>query len=132
MKLSKQSRRDAKQLFRNCFANEQLDEGKVRQTVSRLLAAKPRGYLAILAHFQRLLKLEEARRAAKVESAVPLTPEFVTALKNDLERRYGRGLNYSFSQRADLLGGIRVQVGSDVYDNSIQSRLQALKEAFDQ
>src|SRR5437870_2763940 len=108
MKLSKQSRRDAKQLFRNCFANEQLDEGKVRQTVTRLLAAKPRGYLAILAHFQRLLKLEEARRGAKIESAVPLAPEFVAALKNDLERRYGRGLNYSFSQRADLLGGIRV------------------------
>src|SRR5438552_640251 len=99
MKLSKQARRDAKQLFRSCFVDGQLDEGKVGQTVSRLIAAKPRGYLAILAHFQRLLKLEEARRAAKIESAVPLASEFVSALKNDLERRYGPGLNYSFNQR---------------------------------
>jgi F0F1-type ATP synthase delta subunit len=29
-----------------------------------------------------------------------------------------------------LLGGMRIKVGSDVYDGSVQGRLNALKESF--
>ena len=72
MKISKQARRDAKQLFRCCCVNGLLDEGKVRQVVQQVIAAKPRGYLAILSHFERLLKLDLDRRTARVESPAPL------------------------------------------------------------
>lgn len=132
MKITKQARREAKLLFRTCFTNGQLDEARVKNVVARLVETKPRGYVAILTHFQRLLRLEEARRATKIESAVTLAPELGTALKTSLEKRYGRGLNYTFQQRPDLLGGLRIQVGSDVYDNTIQARLNALKESFNQ
>jgi len=43
---------------------------------------------------------------------------------------YGPGLNISFSQNATLIGGMRVKVGSDVYDGSVQARLAALQESF--
>jgi F0F1-type ATP synthase delta subunit len=29
-----------------------------------------------------------------------------------------------------LIGGLRIRVGSDVYDGSIQARLKALEESF--
>ena len=69
VKISKQARRDAKQLFHACRVNGLLDEAKVRQVVQQVIAAKPRGYLAILSHFQRLVKLDLDRRTARVESA---------------------------------------------------------------
>ena len=58
MKITKQARRDAKQLFRLCLVNGLLDEDRVRQVVQRVIAVKPRGYLAMLSHFQRLVKLD--------------------------------------------------------------------------
>ena len=130
MKISKQARRDAKQLLQSCRVNGLLDEGKVRQAVQAVIAAKPRGYVAILSHFQRLVKLDLDRRAGRVESAVPLTPAQQDAVKANLARRYGPGLNLSFSHNPALLGGLRVKVGSDVYDGSIQARLNALQESF--
>lgn len=130
MRISKQSRRDAKQLFRGCLVNGLLDEARVRQAVARVAQAKPRGYVAILEHFQRLVKLEIERRTARVESATPLADALQTEMRDALSRRYGGGLAISFSQNPALLGGIRVRVGSDVFDGSVQGRLTALEESF--
>ncbi len=130
MKISKQARRDAKQLFRSCVNNGLLDEGRVRQAVTAVLAQKPRGYVAILSHLQRLVKLDLDRRTARVESAVTLSPDQQSAVQASLGRKYGAGLNISYLQNPALLGGLRVQVGSDVYDGSVRARLDALRESF--
>ena len=130
MRTSKRARRDAKQLFRCCFVDGLLDEGRVREVVRRVLAEKPRGYLAVLSHFQRLVKLDLQRRTATVESAVPLTPALRDSLKANLERVGGGGLSISFAANPALLGGIRIKVGCDVYDGSIETRLARLAESF--
>ena len=53
----------------------------------------------------------------------------MTPLQTDgLVKRYGAGLNFTFRQNPALIGGMRIQVGSDVYDGSIQSRLAQLEE----
>ena len=72
MKGSKQSRRDAKQLFQSCQANGALDEDRVRQVVALLIEKKPRGYFGTLQELQRLVKLDVNSRSAHVESAVAL------------------------------------------------------------
>ena len=130
MKISKQARRDAKQLFRSCLVNGLMEENRVRQTVQLVIAQKPRRYVAILSQFQRLVKLEMARRTAKVESATALSTALQESVKANLLRQYGSGLELSFSQNAALIGGMRVQVGSDVYDGSVQARLAELNESF--
>ena len=130
MKITKQARRDAKQLFRNTQVNGVMDEGRVRQTVSALISQKPRGYVAILSHLQRLVKLEVERRTARVESATSLSTQEQGAVQEKLSARYGQGLNIVFSQNPALIGGLRIKVGSDVYDGSVQGRLNALKESF--
>ncbi len=130
MKISKRARRDAKQLFRSCVLNGLLDDDRVRQTVQQIIAQKPRGYLGILTHFQRLVKLDVARRTARIESVIQLPENVSTAIQANLARRYGPGLAVSFAQKQDLIGGLRVQVGSDVYDGTIRARLAALAEAF--
>ncbi len=130
MKISKQSRRGAKELFRACLVNGLLDENRARQVVSQVLTAKPRGYVAILTHFQRLVKLDLARRNARIESAVPLSPEMQASVQASLTRVYGPGLNTAFIQNQSLIGGMRIKVGSDVYDGSVQARLAALQESF--
>ena len=130
MKISKQTRREAKELFRCCLINGLLDESRARLAVQRVLESKPRGYLAILSHFQRLVKLEIERRTARIESAVALSPDLQASVQASLTRAYAAGLHVSFAQNPALIGGMRVKVGSDVYDGSVQARLAALQESF--
>ena len=72
MKISKQARRDAKRLFFACRENGLLQDSRVRTVVTEVIARKPRSHVAILSHFHRLVKLDVARRTARVESAAPL------------------------------------------------------------
>src|SRR5580765_5515891 len=130
MKISKQARRDAKQLFRSCSVNGLLEDNRVRQVVQLVIGQKPRGYMSILTHFQRLVKLELERRTARIQSAIELPENLRASVQANLARRYGPGLTVSFAQNADLIGGLRVQVGSDVYDGSIRARLAGLADGF--
>jgi F-type H+-transporting ATPase subunit delta len=130
MKSSKQSRREAKALFRSCQVNGLLDENRTRQIVTRVLETKPRGYIAILETFKRLVKLDLDRHTAKVESATPLAADLQESIRASLDKNYGPGLNISFAQNPALIGGMRIKVGSDVYDGSVQARLAALQESF--
>ena len=130
MRTTRQTRREATQIFRLCMATGRLDENRVRQAVRHVIEAKPRGYLVTLSLFHRLVKLEVDRRTAKVESAVPLTADLHAKVQAGLERAYGPGLNISFAQNPTLIGGMRVQVGSDVYNGSVKARLAALEQSF--
>src|SRR3954468_20322923 len=130
MKINKQARRDAKSLFQSAKVNGVLDENKVRQAVQQVIAQKPRRFEAILAHFQRLVKLDLDRRTARVESAAPLAAPLQASIRENLTRKYGPGLNLSFGQNPGLIGGLRIKVGSDVYDGSVQAKLAALEETF--
>ena len=130
MKISKLARREAKGLFRACLLNGVLNQERVQQVVARLLQSKPRDYLAIATQLHRLVKLEVERRTARVETAVPLSQDLRGQVQNTLTRVYGPGLSISFAENPTLIGGMRVQVGSDVYDGSIQARLAALEQSF--
>ena len=130
MKITKQARRDAKSLLGACRNEGVLDESKVRRAMSEGIAKKPRGYMGVLSHFERLVRLDVERRSAKVESAVALSPATRASLEQNLARRYGAGVTLAFSENPALIGGLRIQVGSDVFDGSVQARLAALNDSF--
>lgn len=130
MKVTKRARRDAKQLFQTCRVESRLDDARVRTALAQLIARKPRGYQGILAHFHRLVRLDLARRSARIESAVPLAPELRTTVAANLARRHGAGLETAFAHEPALIGGMRIKVGSDVYDASVRARLAALADEF--
>ena len=130
MKISKQARRDAKQLFNVCKVSGVLDEGRVRQTVGVVIEKKPRGFVGILSHFQRLVKLDIERRSAHVESAVATSEALQSSVRANLAQRYGQGLNVTFAVNPSLIGGLRVKVGSDVFDGSVKARLAELEAAM--
>jgi F-type H+-transporting ATPase subunit delta len=130
MKINKQAKREAKQLFRYCLVNGLLDENRVRNVVQHVAAAGHHDGPAILSHFRRLVKLELARHTAIVESAEPLPTDLQADIEAGLARRYGPGLSTAFAHRPALIGGMRIQVGSDVYDGSVRAGLAALERSF--
>jgi F-type H+-transporting ATPase subunit delta len=130
MKSKRQTERQAKRLFRLCMVDGLLDEARVRGVVQRVASAGGPGSLAVLIRFHRLVRLDLAAHSARVESATPLPADVRAGIETSLTRMHGRAMTTSFSSNTSLLGGVRITVGSDVYDGSIQGRLAALEAKF--
>ena len=130
MKTAQQVQRDAKRLWRLCLVNGSRDESRVRQVVDRVIESRRSGGVAVLSRFLRLLKLDRARQVAQVESAAPLDADARAAVQERLARRYGPAVETTFVVDPALIGGMRVKVGSDVYDGSVKAGLDALEARF--
>jgi F-type H+-transporting ATPase subunit delta len=130
MKTTKQVMREARQLFRVCLVDGRLDEGRARVVVQRVIQSRQRGYLTLLGHFKRLLKLQYDRFTARVESALPLPADLQATVRAELTGVYGPGITTLFGRNPGLIGGMRIQVGSDVYDGSVRSGLATLEKSF--
>lgn len=128
MKLSKEARKASKTLFLGSFSDGKLDETKVRTVVRELADKKPRQYLGILEGYQRYVRLELAKRHALIESAANLDRGTRDQLRRALKAKYGDDLTTEFKVSAELIGGLRIKIGSDVWDNSIQDRIARLED----
>jgi F-type H+-transporting ATPase subunit delta len=127
MKTARQAQREARQLYHLCLVDGRLDESRVRHVVARMVGAGHAGGLAVLTRFERLVRLDRDRHSARVESAQPLPPEVRGSIESGLAGLYGPDLVISFEDDPALLGGVRIQVGSDVYDGSVRGGLAALE-----
>jgi len=127
MRANRRSRRAARALYRLCTVGGALDETRARTAARHLAGSRRRGALALLSAFQRLVRLDRDRRTAVVESAAALGERLRVELRKDLARVYGRDLDTTFADNAALIGGIRIRVGSDVYDGSVRARLAAIE-----
>lgn len=130
MTRNQRARRLSRGLFRNCLVDGLLDPGRVLTAVRRIAASGARDRFMILTGFLRLVRLDAARHAATVESAEPLPPEVRTRLLAELAAHLGPGLNATFTHSPELIGGMRIRVGSDLYDGSVRGRLAALSARF--
>jgi F-type H+-transporting ATPase subunit delta len=128
MKINKEVRQLSRRMLRNSFTDGQLDRGKIASEMQSLIAKKQRRYLDILQNYKRLVRFEIEKRHAKIESAAQLIPEATVEIVARLKRKYGENLTTEFAVDPALLGGMRVRVGSDVWDGTVRNRLERLQQ----
>jgi F-type H+-transporting ATPase subunit delta len=128
MKINKETRQLSKQLLRASFTDGQLDSGRIASLVKSLIEKKPRNYIKVLESYKRLLRLELEKRTATIESATEVAPQAGAELVANLKRKYGSDLATRFVVNKELLGGMRIRVGSDVWDGSVRNRLHRLQQ----
>jgi F-type H+-transporting ATPase subunit delta len=130
MNANKRTRRDARRIFRYCLENGKVVPDRVREVAKTITESKSRGHIGLLWEFHRLVKLACDRRTAEISSAVPLQNDLRERITSELEHVYGVGLDLRFLEKPELIGGVRVLVGSDVYDDTIRHRLDLLERKF--
>jgi F-type H+-transporting ATPase subunit delta len=123
----RKARSAARRVFRLCLVDGVLDPQRVGQAAQHIGRSRRRHAVAILIELRRLVKVERDRHTALVESASPLPVDVRQGVHAALMRRYGAGLDTSFAQNPELIGGMRIRVGSDVYDGSVRARLAVLE-----
>lgn len=106
-----------------------LVEGKVEPATLQLLeraARAPRGrsITASISLLERLAARRRERLVASVTAATPLTGAQQERLTSILERAYGRTVQLKVSVDPEVIGGVRVEVGSEVVDATVLANLE--------
>ena len=129
MKVSREGRHLARQLLRASLSEGRVDAAKVSAVVKEVVDKKPRHHLGALDEFHRLLRLELATRHGVVVRAEALDAATQAAVANQLRERHGGDLSMEFRHEPSLIGGMRIRIGSDIWDGSVQGRLDRLMVA---
>jgi F-type H+-transporting ATPase subunit delta len=130
------------------FFNPAVPAPRKRAVVERLLVLSPLSppvarLLVLLAERDRLTIVESLTRAfrervmehqqivrAEVTTAIPLSPERVAALQSGIARATGRQVQLETKVDPSIIGGAVTRIGSTVYDGSIVTQLQKLKDTL--
>jgi F-type H+-transporting ATPase subunit delta len=128
MKINKEIRQLSRAMLRASFTDGQLDPGRIASLVDSLIARKPRHYIEALKNYRRLLRLELEKRRATIETASSVDSAISSELASSLKKKYGNDLTTEFVVNPELLGGMRIRVGSDVWDGTVRNRLERLQQ----
>lgn len=93
-------------------------------------AGRSRDLPAIIDRLVRMAADTRSEAVAEVRSAQPLSDDQRTRLEQALSRRQGRNVNVKVIVDPSVLGGLITQIGDEVIDGSVRSRLDQLKEAL--
>jgi F-type H+-transporting ATPase subunit delta len=109
------------------LTNGRLDVAKIRNVVTQVIERHPVGYGQILHEYHRLVRMEVERRTAVVESAAPLCITEEKKIEAVVKSRLGDDVRAEFIFDTDLIGGLRIRIGSQVYESTIRERLTRLR-----
>ena len=118
---------------KRAIVEQLLAQGSLAAPLARLLLLRAdRDRLTLLpalsqAFRERMMDYQQVVRA-QVTTAVTLPPDKVSALQQGIARATGRKVHLDASVDPSIIGGAVTRIGSTVYDGSVTTQLQKLKE----
>jgi F-type H+-transporting ATPase subunit delta len=85
---------------------------------------------AVIAGFEALYSAHTGVVAAEVVSAVPLTTAQTTHIRSALMQALGKAPEMTARVDPSILGGLKVKVGSKLFDASLKTKLDQMKFAL--
>ncbi len=126
MRPDKKILRFAKKLVQLSIVDGEVSSECVSGVLASLRKAPPSNLRVLLKTYHRLLSVEIAKRTAVVESASALSGDVLEAIERYYSELYGYPVKSTTKTNPELIAGIRVQIGDDRFDASVQGRLQRL------
>lgn len=127
MSTARKSAELARQLFSLTLDQGRLAPERVTAVLQWVDKHRPENPSAVLRAFKRLVEAEVARSQVVIEYAGDPSPAVLAEITASMIRHYGRPLETVAVARPELIAGLRVQVGCDIYENTVVSQLAALK-----
>lgn len=135
MKTEKYLQKVIKNLIDVSFQDSRIVESQVVKSIG-ILKSLPRP-LAIqaLSEYVKQLKRKEREHTLYVETLIPLSPVQIKEMKEIAERkvdgeRTTKITKVLVSINPELLGGFRLRVGDEIWDESVLGKVEQVKEAI--
>jgi F-type H+-transporting ATPase subunit delta len=122
------SREDKRGLVRDLLADRTLPATVT--LVEQALSGSYRTVTVAIAEYQKVAAAVRDESVATVRVARPLSEEDLDRLRDALSRQYDRNIHLNVVVDPDVIGGIRVEIGDDVIDGTVASRLDAARRTL--
>jgi F-type H+-transporting ATPase subunit delta len=129
MRGDKKTKLLASRLFKLSLVNDQVSAGQVAGVLGYIEKAAPRHALALLKLYHRAIKTELAKSYALVEHAGPVSDTTLRLIEGAMTRKYHRPVTASARANPRLLAGVRIRIGSDIYESTVAGQLANLSSA---
>jgi F-type H+-transporting ATPase subunit delta len=126
MAVSKQTKLLAKQLFKMSVVDGAVSAERVEGVLGWIEKHQPRHPLALLKEYHRRIATELAKSRAIVEHAGPVGDGTLRMIEGAMSQKYHRPVTAVAKPNPALLAGIRIRIGSDVYESSVAGQLASL------
>ena len=126
MAADKQTKLLAKQLFKLSLVNGVVSPEQVAGVLGWVEKHAPSRPVALLKAYQHRIAIELAKSRAVVEHAGPVSDATLKQIEAAMTKRYARPVTASAKPNPELLAGLRVRVGSDIYESSVANQLASL------
>lgn len=126
MAADKQTKLLAKQLFKLSLVNGAVAPEQVTGVLGWIEKHQPRHVTSLLKTYHRYIVTELAKSRADVEHAGPIADATLKSIEAAMSKKYGRTITATAKPNSQLLAGVRVRVGSDVYESSVAGQLASL------
>ena len=132
--------------LQNAFGNPAISQANKEKVLESLIAkAQPTkttaNFLRVLLRNSRLTEIREINDKltsvleersgnvrAQITSARPLSDQEKADLQKNLAKLSGKNVNVKFETDETLIGGVVTRIGSTVYDGSVRTQLESLKQ----
>ena len=126
MAADKQTKLLAKQLFKLSLVNGVVSPEQVTGVLGWVEKYAQRRPVALLKAYHHRIAIELAKSRAEVEHAGPVSDTTLKQIEAAMTKRYSRPVTATAKPNAKLLAGLRVRVGSDIYESSVAGQLATL------
>ena len=109
--------------------SQKLELSKLTENFIGLIIKKNRVHyiLEMIRAFNDLLSELKGIKSANITSAYELSDEEVSKIKMKLKVKFNSDFNINLLTDSSLIGGLKIQVGSQMIDSSIKNQLNLLK-----
>lgn len=119
----------ARRLFRMSLEDGKVSADRVSGVLAWVEKHRPTGATTLLRAYKRLIETEISRNRAVIEFSGDLSPGTFQEIAASMSRHFNRPIEAVPVARPDLIAGIRVRVGCDIFENSVVSQLATLNAA---
>ncbi|SRR5690606_13239781 len=126
MRGNKQTLELARKLFALSLDNGQLSPERVAGVLAYVEKHAPARPVALLQAYHRFVAREVARSQAVVQHAGPVDQALLKSIEGAMSQRYHRPVVATPKPAPALLAGLRIRVGDDVFETSVNAQLEAL------
>ena len=129
MKKSKQLQKAVTKLVEVSFKDGKIVESQITKAIKVLKSLPNYQVIEALSQYLRLLKREERKYTMYVEAAIPLSSAQLQKMKKIVEKKT-KITKVVTSLNPDILGGFKLRIGDEIWDETILGKINQVKEAI--
>lgn len=126
---NKELLKTVRKLVEVCFSDGKIIEREVAKAIKALKILPRSQSIFALSEFLKELKRKEREHTMYVETAISLSPTTVSKMRKIIEKKI-KITKVLVNINPEILGGFKLKIGDEIWDESILGKIGQVKEAI--